>query len=582
MADFVEDRVGQQLGNYRLLRLLRQEGTTALYLGGHIFLDRQAAIKVLPEQLSPQELESFLAETRTIARMKHPNILRILEFGVKGKTPFLVTDYTPDGSLRQRHPEGTIVPPGAIMSYTRQVAAALQYIHDQGLVYGGVRPENMLLGSQDRILLSDFSPTIDTLDEALTRDASWGEKEAIYRAPEQFQGQTIPASDQYALGVTVYEWLNVDTPFHSSNSETQEKSLLPLSTKMPTTSPELVQVVTTALAQDPQQRFANVTAFADALERQLQPEQSITKNESTDGIPTGQLQPAQPIANNDPASGTQNAGTIICDLPVPARKFTRRNLTNGVAISLVLLALLLIGGAFTYSAGIFPFSRQKATVITSAQAAQTVLARGTQLAVAAFTSRSPQQIYNAATRGSPFLNDPLNNKSKSAWFSVQGSPYGCTFAGGTYHLQIAKVNSYLDCPEANSTFHNFAFEVEMSIVKSNSGVFGGIIFRSNQATSNFYTFGISSNNSTVGCDLSVFNNNNPRALQLTIAQVNLQKFTLLTAIAYESAFYFYLNKNLVMQSRDNTLSTGTVGMYAASGSSPTTDVIFRNAKVWKL
>ena len=563
MADFVEDRVGQQLGNYRLLRLLRQESTTDVYLGEHIFLKTQAAIEVLPGRLSEWALEAFLAEARTIARMKHPNILRILEFGVEGQIPFLVTDYTPNGSLRQRHPAGTIVPPGAVASYTRQVATALQYMHDQGLIHRSVRPENMLLGPQDRILLSNFSPISDTLDGAPMHGASSREEEkaAIYTAPEQLQGQPIPSSDQYALGVTVYEWLSGDLPFQSSSGETQERSLLPLSMKVPTASPELVQIVMTALAEDPQQRFANVTAFADALDQQLQPAQPTTTNPPTND-------------NQKTAIAQQNP---IGPLTIPTRKLPRRNLT--MTISLVLLALLLIGGVFLYNVGIFPFSRQKISVTTPAQATQAVLAKGTQQAVAAFASRSPQEIYTAATQGNPSLNDPLNDKSRSTWLGSQGSSYSCAFAGGAYHVRLAKANSYLGCLAPNITLHNFAFQVEVNIVK---GDVGGIIFRSNYAKSNFYTLRVAAGNPNAFCSFTLYGNNTVKDVQNTIAQANLQQFTLLTVISYENVFYFYLNRNFVMKSQDSTLSTGAIGMYAANSSSSTTEVMFRNARAWKL
>lgn len=283
MADSAGDLAGQQLGNYRLLRLLRRESTVDVYLGEHIYLETQAAIKVLPGYLSQEARDAFLVETGRIARMKHPNILRILEFGEEGKTPFLATDYTPNGSLRQLHPRGMSVPPDTIVSYVRQIAAALQYIHDQGLVHSGIRPENILLGPQNRLLLSDFVPLIGTQDEASTRGALVSQEEIAYMAPEQILGRPGPASDQYALGVVVYEWLSGDTPFHGSASaiRAQKQSLAPVSlhTKVSAVSPELAQVLMTTLAQAPQQRFANVTAFARALEQVLRPAQSQSERD---------------------------------------------------------------------------------------------------------------------------------------------------------------------------------------------------------------------------------------------------------------------------------------------------------------
>jgi len=102
---------------------------------------------VLHARLTSEAMEDFLAEARHLSHLVHPHIVRVLEFGVEDTTPFLVMDYTPHGSLRQRHPKGAPVPLSAIVPYVKQVAAALQHAHDQKLIHRDVNPENMLLGS---------------------------------------------------------------------------------------------------------------------------------------------------------------------------------------------------------------------------------------------------------------------------------------------------------------------------------------------------------------------------------------------------------------------------------------------------
>ncbi len=149
-------REGQQLGNYRLIRLLGQGGFAEVYLGEHIYLDTSAAIKVLHTQLDSDEVESFRAEARTIARLVHPHIVRVLDYGVEGKTPFLVMDYAPNGTLRKRYPKGVPLPLSTIVSYVTQLADALQYAHEQKVIHRDVKPENMLLDRRNEVLLSDF------------------------------------------------------------------------------------------------------------------------------------------------------------------------------------------------------------------------------------------------------------------------------------------------------------------------------------------------------------------------------------------------------------------------------------------
>ena len=150
------DQVGQRLGNYRLTRLLGAGGFAQVYLGEHIYLGTQAAIKVLDTQLTSDTVEWFLTEARTIARLVHPHIVRVLDFGVENLIPFLVLDYAPNGSLRQQHAEGQPLPLPTIVSYVKQVAEALQYAHDEKLIHRDVKPQNMLLGRNNELLLSDF------------------------------------------------------------------------------------------------------------------------------------------------------------------------------------------------------------------------------------------------------------------------------------------------------------------------------------------------------------------------------------------------------------------------------------------
>ena len=101
-----QDRVGQRFGNYRLSRLIGQGGFAEVYLGEHIYLDTQTAIKVLHTQLVGQDVEQFRQEARTIAHLEHPHIVRLLDFGVEGTTPYLIMSYAPNGTMRERYPKG--------------------------------------------------------------------------------------------------------------------------------------------------------------------------------------------------------------------------------------------------------------------------------------------------------------------------------------------------------------------------------------------------------------------------------------------------------------------------------------------
>ncbi len=264
------DYVTQQLGNYRLVRHLGRGGFADVYLGIHIHLKTQAAIKVLHTELTSSDFEKFRTEARTIARLEHPHIVRVLDFGIDGYTPYLVMAYAPNGTLRQRHPRGTRLSLATIIPYVRQVANALQYAHQLKLIHRDIKPENMLLGRHGEVLLSDFGFVL-IAQSSISQSTKEMAGTMPYMAPEQLQGKPRAASDQYALGVVVYEWLAGDRPFQGSVLEiaTQHMTRPPVSlrSKNPAIPPEVEEVVFTALAKDPQQRFATVQAFATALEQ---------------------------------------------------------------------------------------------------------------------------------------------------------------------------------------------------------------------------------------------------------------------------------------------------------------------------
>src|SRR5205814_6906641 len=131
------------------IRLLGRGGFAEVYLGEHLYLKTKAAIKVMHTEVAKDELQSFLNEARTIARLVHPHIVRVLEFGVEGNTPFLVMDYAVNGTLRQRHPKGTRIPLATISDYVKQITDALQFAHDEKLIHRDIKPENMLLGRRN-------------------------------------------------------------------------------------------------------------------------------------------------------------------------------------------------------------------------------------------------------------------------------------------------------------------------------------------------------------------------------------------------------------------------------------------------
>ena len=270
----------QQLGNYRLIRQLGSGGFADVYLGEHLYLKTLAAIKVLRASLSTQDQQQFLREAQIIAQLNHAHIVRILDFGIEGTTPFLVMDYAPNGTLRQAHPRGSVLPLPQVVTYVKQVAAALQHAHDARLIHCDVKPENILLRRRDEVLLGDFgiAAVAHSASSLKTQDQCGTPQ---YMAPEQIQGKPLPASDQYALGVVVYEWLCGRPPFQGEPLHVLFQQVStpppPLRDTVSTISPVVERVVLRALAKDPQQRFESIEAFAIALEHAAQAHYAAAK-----------------------------------------------------------------------------------------------------------------------------------------------------------------------------------------------------------------------------------------------------------------------------------------------------------------
>ncbi|TMD98765.1 MAG: serine/threonine protein kinase [Chloroflexi bacterium] len=264
------DWLGQQFGSYQLTGLLGQGGFANVYLGEHVRYGTRAAIKI-PRSRSQDKVERFVKEIRTLAGLDHPNIVGVLEYGVEGQIPFLAMNFARKGSLQQIYREGMLFSPGTIVSFVKQIADGLQYIHDRRLVHRDVKLGNILLGPHNTVWLSDFGIAVKIPRLLFLRESQGSAGTVDYMSPEQLQGKPCPASDQYGLGVVAYELLTGDTPFHGSKREIAEQHLYAtpprLRSRFLEITPAVEGVVKQALAKDPYSRFGSVREFAVALEQ---------------------------------------------------------------------------------------------------------------------------------------------------------------------------------------------------------------------------------------------------------------------------------------------------------------------------
>lgn len=299
-------------GNYRVLRLLAQGGYAKVYLAEHLQRKEQFAIKVLDSPVDINNQDSVYNEARLLSRLSHPNIVRIIDFGIIGDNnynlqhghPYVVMTYASKGTLRNLYPKGTQVPLRQIVNYVNQVANALQYAHERNIIHRDIKPENMLVVTDNQILLSDFGIATTALS-VITPIEIPGT--FPYASPESMNGNFSAASDQYSLGIVVYEWLTGSCPFTGSMTEIinghTNKQPPPLTGRGLDIPNGIEQVVMKALNKKPEERYPTVRDFANALESEERAS-AMSSGQYPDPYKSNVPSVPSPFIGNPPPYGT--------------------------------------------------------------------------------------------------------------------------------------------------------------------------------------------------------------------------------------------------------------------------------------
>ncbi|HLJ33408.1 MAG TPA: serine/threonine-protein kinase, partial [Ktedonobacteraceae bacterium] len=167
--------LGQTFGNYRVERMLGRGGFADVYLGRHYLSNDDAvAIKVLRDPLTDEKSKvEFQKEARMLLRLNHPGIVHLRDYGIRNDgVAHLIMDYAPNGSLDEKYPLGQRLALPDVVSHVKQIAEALQYAHNEGVIHCDIKPANLLLGNRNQIVIGDFG--IATIAQA-TRTLRTGE-----------------------------------------------------------------------------------------------------------------------------------------------------------------------------------------------------------------------------------------------------------------------------------------------------------------------------------------------------------------------------------------------------------------------
>src|SRR5262245_47533301 len=264
----LDHQPGTEVAGYRIVGPLGRGGMSVVYLAEHDWLQRKVALKVLAPQLADDERfrDRFVRESRLAASLDHPNVIPIYEAGASGGELFIAMRFVEGADLRTLLQEEGAMEPGRAVGILRQVAAALDAAHEQGLVHRDIKPANVLLARPrssepvEHVYLSDFGLTKRSASDSAITGTGQFVGTLDYAAPEQFKGETPDArTDVYSLGCVLFECLTGRPPFRSDNEAGLMYAHLqqpppPVTSERPDLPPEIDRLVGRAMAKSPDDR----------------------------------------------------------------------------------------------------------------------------------------------------------------------------------------------------------------------------------------------------------------------------------------------------------------------------------------
>jgi eukaryotic-like serine/threonine-protein kinase len=259
--------IGKTISHYKVLEKLGEGGMGEVYLAEDLKLERQVAIKFLPQYMTrdKENVERFEREAKAAASLNHPNIVTIHEIVEENDQTCIVMEYVDGASLRTKIQNG-FSDLAEIMGITTQICEGLSEAHNADIVHRDIKPENILIDKNGRAKILDFGLAKLKGVSKLTKETSTLGT-IHYMSPEQVQGKEVDhRSDIWSLGVVLYEMLTAKVPFTGDYEQAVIYSILNDHPKIPVeVIPDLKHIITTCLEKDPAKRYSQVESILKSL-----------------------------------------------------------------------------------------------------------------------------------------------------------------------------------------------------------------------------------------------------------------------------------------------------------------------------
>lgn len=307
MLNATDPLIDQKLGDYTIQTLLGRGGMARVYKGYDVQLERYAAVKVIDTHLitsadAAEYRERFQREAKAIAKLRHPNIVNVYQFGVEANLYYMAMVFV-DGTdlsfvLRSHAQAKTRMSYGAVLRLTRDIALALDYAHRLGVIHRDIKPSNIMVTENGHGILTDFGLALSVPEGSAGN--TFGS--AHYIAPEQAKSSNlaVPQSDLYSLCVVIYQMLAGKVPFDDPSAMAVAIKHLqnpppPPSAFNPELKGEVEAVLLKGLSKDPHERYPNGKELVVALEKAMR-NANLKLNYSADPLPMFPTQGNRPIA----------------------------------------------------------------------------------------------------------------------------------------------------------------------------------------------------------------------------------------------------------------------------------------------